>query len=265
MHNDFVPQALQKPFKLFLHYLGRLDTKLPTKCPYCASKTFSQTRAVPLTYRCKSCAKYFNPLTKTRFNRMQPASWLATILLARANLATYQAIADDLECSVKMVTLRDRAIMRQMKIRNPLLHQWYVSHNDAVKPCDISDLPVELSAQHVALKQKITYFLTTTQATCLHCDSSNTTKVGLRTAFRCRECRLSFNLLDQTPISHLRDVDKWFSFIDLLVAKNDQNTIANKLGIDTGTVGNWRRMWCATMRLWGFDSLATWCQRKGSF
>ncbi|WP_392553274.1 hypothetical protein RHO14_05290 [Orbus wheelerorum] len=265
MQNDLVPQALRASFNQFLRYLEQLDTEQPAKCPYCKHKVFSQTRAMPLTFRCRKCAKYFNPLTKTPFNRLQPVRWLAVIFIGRVNLFTYQRLADELDCSVKMVTHRDRAVMHQMQTRFPQLYQWYFTHNDMVKNAPVSDLPKAVNTQHLAFKQKITKLLMTSKAKCLYCNSKNTTKISERTAFYCRDCRRSFNLLAGTPISRLRSADKWLEFIDLLVTKHDQNTIANKLGFDTGTVGNWRRVWCAMMRQWDFDHLATWCQRRGSF
>lgn len=264
MQSDFIPAAIQPSFAEFLNYLQRLGYQRPLYCPRCTSEKFNQTRAMPLTFRCKNCYQYFNPLTNTPFNRLIPTNWFAIILLARVNFATYQALANDLDCSIKMITNRDKAIISAMQGFNAALYEWYIIHTKGMKPSENNHLPPVLSDQHFALKHRITTTLSTTTASCPYCDSTSTVKQGQRTAFRCRVCRRSFNLLANTPISHLRNADKWLSFIDLLVAKNKQAMIANQLDFDLGTVDNWRRKWCATMHQWQLTSLAIWCQRKGS-
>lgn len=258
---DLVPQPLHPPLNQFLHELEQLSEQLPTHCPHCTNNIFSQTRADPLTYRCRSCLKYFNPLTGTPFNRLTPASWLTTILTARVNRETYQAIAEYLDCSIKQVTRRDKAIMRMMQSRFPALHLWYQAHNDVAKQYQPNTLPDQLTAQHLALKQKITVLLEGAQAGCLHYHSFNTVRIGHRTAFRCKDCRRSFNLLSHTPLNRLRHADKWLMFIDLLVAKKSNRAIAEQLGLNSGTMGDWRRKWYFTLQQWDFNGLATWCRR----
>lgn len=264
MQSDFIPAAIQPSFAEFLNYLQQLDCQRPLYCPRCTSEKFNQTRAMPLTFHCENCYQYFNPLTNTPFNRLIPTNWFAIILLARVNFTTYQAIADDFDCSIKIITNRDKAIISAMQYFNPELYEWYIIHTRKTKTSENNRLTPVLSDQHFALKQRIITTLSTTTANCLHCDSANTVKQGQRTAFHCRACRRSFNLLASTPISRLRNADKWLRFIDLLVAQNKQATIANQLDFDLGTVGNWRRKWCATMHQWQLTSLAIWCQRKGS-
>lgn len=261
MQHDLIPQTLQRPCQQFLLELEQLAEQVPNQCPYCASQHLSQTRAEPLTFRCKGCLKYFNRLTATPFNRLNPVSWLATIFIGRVNRESYQGIAYQLGCDLKMVIRRDRAIMTQMQIRNPSLYHWYRAHNDINKQYQLNELPELLVPQHLALKQKVSELLTCTQANCLHCQSTDTVRVGQRTAFRCRRCLRSFNLLSGTPLNRLRDADKWLPFIDLLVTKQSNLAIAMELGLNNNTIGRWRRKWNFTMQQWGFAGLAAWCQR----
>lgn len=67
MQNDLIPLALHSDFNRFLNELAQLGYQVPTHGPYCQNQAFSQTRAEPLTFRCKACLKYFNPLTLTPF------------------------------------------------------------------------------------------------------------------------------------------------------------------------------------------------------
>lgn len=261
MLNDLIPQALHSDFDQFLHELTQLGQHEPTNCPNCQNQTFSQTRAEPLTFRCKACLKYFNPLTHTPFNRLQPVAWLTSILCERVNRKTYQAIADTLDCDIKKIMRRDKAIKKQMQLHFPNVYQWYCAHNDVAGQFAANPINDTLSAQHQAFKQKLNEILATTHSPCLYCHSPHTVKVGQRATFRCDRCRRGFSLLHDTPIMRLPHADLWLTYIDLLVAKQSNYAIASQLGMNSGTIGTWRRRWCYTMQLWGFEGLAIWCQR----
>lgn len=58
MQNDLIPQTLHSDFNQFLHELTQLGHQVPTHYLNCQNQIFSQTRAMPLTFRCKSCLKY---------------------------------------------------------------------------------------------------------------------------------------------------------------------------------------------------------------
>lgn len=262
MSHDFIPPSLLASYEQFLCELEQLDKQLPTNCPHCSSKIFSQTRAEPLTFRCKACAKYFNPLTGTVFNRLQPVDWLATILNDRVNRETYQDIADKLACDIKKIMRRDKAIKIQMQLHFPELYQWYCAHNDVAKQFESNHVNETISAQHLAFKQKITQILITTKTDCLYCHSNKTVKIGDRVAFRCNSYRRGFNLLQGTPIWRLYHAEKWLTYLDLLVAKNSDQAIIRQLNFNAGTAKKWRRTWCETMQMWDFKSLAIWCKRR---
>lgn len=263
MQNDLVPQKLRISLNQFLQYIENLDKQPMTNCPCCSSNQIKLIRNTPLTYRCKSCTKYFNHLTGTPFNRLTPISWFSEIVKARINRQSYTAIADTLGCSVKMITARDKAIIKTMQKSSPALYQWYLNHNDSAKQYALHDLPKIVRLEHSALKKKLSSILSATKAPCIYCNTRDTIKISTRTAFRCNKCRTSFNLLVGTRISRLRDAEKWLDFIDMLVEKQTLPIIAEKLDFDIGTITNWRRIWCTTMLQWGFDSLAKWCQRNG--
>lgn len=262
MQYDLIPQALHADFDQFLQALTELSQPTPSHCPYCAHKSVRQTRAAPLTFRCKACLKYFNPLTNTPFNRLSPADWLPLILCDRVNRQTYQEIADTLDCDIKKIMRRDKAIKNKMQIDFPNLHQWYCAHNDVAHQFTANTTNDTLAAQHLAFKQKLSELLTTTHAHCLYCHSPKTVKVGQRATFRCDHCRRGFSLLNGTPISNLTHADQWLNYIDLLVAKQSNHAIAEQLGINKNTIASWRRKWCRTMQLWGVESLAIWCKRR---
>lgn len=262
MQNDFIPQELQSDFNQLLQEVEQLGQQIPTHCPYCVSKIISQTRAEQLTFRCKTCFKYFNPLTRTPFNRLLPVHWLTVILHDRVNRETYQDIADKLECDIKKIMRRDKAIKNMIELRFPALYTWYCAHNNIANQFEANSINETISAQYIAFKQKLTDILATTHANCLYCHSNKTVKVSKRASFRCNHCRRGFSLLHDTSILRLPNTNKWLAYIDLLVAKNSNQAIISQLGFNSGTATKWRRSWCATMQQWGFESLAIWCKRR---
>ncbi|MDF7666767.1 hypothetical protein PT273_02715 [Orbaceae bacterium ESL0727] len=262
MQNDFIPQVLQVDFERFLAELEQLDQQVPIHCPYCENDSFIKARKAPLSLRCKGCLKYFNSLTGTPFNRLQPVAWLPIILCERVNRKTYYEIADTLGCDIKKIMRRDKAIKQQMQIDFPDLYQWYCAHNDVANQFEANQVSDAIDAQHSAFKQKLSEILATTHSPCWYCDSSNTVKIGERATFRCNHCRRNFSLLQDTPIFQLPRIHHWLAYLDLLVAKNSNRDIAQKLGMNSNTASIWRQKWCATMQLWGFENLAIWCNRR---
>lgn len=262
MQYDLIPPALHRDINQLLQELTQFAERVPSHCSYCGNHALTQTRTKPLTLRCKACLKYFNPLTHTPFNRLQPIAWLPMILAERIKRQSYQVIAERLECDIKQIMRRDKALKQRMQLAFPDLYPWYCAHNDVAKQFTANPINDALSAQHRAFKQQLSEILSTTHSPCRYCHSSHTVNVGQRATFRCNHCRRGFSLLHDTPILRLPHADQWLTYLDLLVAKQSNREIAEQLGMNRSTLGAWRHKWCHTMQLWGFASLALWCKRQ---
>ncbi|MDF7670672.1 hypothetical protein PT276_05595 [Orbaceae bacterium ESL0721] len=262
MQSDLIPQRLQADYYQFLHHLKQLGGQAAGSCPHCKSRLFSQIRTEPLTFRCKSCLKYFNPLTGTQFNRLQPVAWLPVILSKRVDRKSYQTIADRLDCDIKKIMRRDKAIKAQMQLISPDLYNWYCNHNNADKQFDLSTINNTILVEQNVFNHKLNEILNTINPPCRYCKSVKTVKVGQCASFRCNQCRRGFSLLHGTPILRLPRVDLWFNFVDQLVAQKSNGAIANDLGMNRNTIRSWRRRWCDTMQLWGFSGLSLWCKQQ---
>lgn len=258
MFYDLVPAELQNDFDALLNDLSYLPEQVKECCPFCHQINFRKIRQKPLTFRCKSCQKYFNPLTKTPFNRLVPTIWLGMILTRRIEKATHHTLAYELDCTIDMVKRREHALIDYMQQHYPNFHYWYtqirVTQNDM--------LPTMIEEQYTALSKLIKQLLTIEKFPCHHCQSDNTVKIGHRTGFRCRQCRKTFNLLSKTPLNKIPHPEQWQPFIALLVVNNTNKTIATSLNLSLSTVSKWRQIWCETMNNWGYAELAVWCNKK---
>lgn len=252
---DLVPDKLKIQFDTFWHQLNNLNNPTIAKCPYCNSEQFMKTRANPLTFRCKLCHKYFNPLTHTPFNRLPPIELISTIFAQRVARNSYQTIADNVACSVRQIRQRDRAIKQYMQAYPDLL-TWY-SLDD--KQLIASELVKH--QQHTCIN-KIKNLLTIKQIDCQFCGIGQAVKINQRTGFRCKKCHKSFNLLSDTPLNKMPHADKWIDFINLLVAHKTNIEIAEQLQLNQNTIGYWRVCWCIMMKRWHLDALSAWCKKK---
>jgi Transposase and inactivated derivatives len=253
---ELVPTELHDELKAFCHDLENTTLQHIEACPFCGKDSFYLIRSKPInTYRCKACYKYFTVATNTPFNRLTPFNWLELIFTNRIKNKSYLFIAEEiLESSPEKVMRRDHAIIDYLQTHYPLLHKWYINHKQAT-------LTPTLAEQHQTINAKITALLNQQTPICSYCASTDTTKVGSRTCYRCKRCRRSFNLLSDTPLNRLPRPDLWIEFINLLVAKKNNQQIEKKLHLNCNTVSRWRAIWCDMMKKWNCEALAIWCSR----
>lgn len=256
MIDELVPTELHDELKAFRQDLEKIAFQHIDVCPFCGENSFYLIRSKPTnTYRCKTCCKYFTAATNTPFNRLTPFNWLEIIFINRIKNQSYQFIANTkLECSLEKIMRRDHAIIDYLKTNYPSLHKWYINHKQAT-------LTPTLAEQHKTINAKITKLLNEQTPICSFCSSSETTKVGVRTCYRCKRCRRSFNLLSNTPINRLPRSELWIEFINLLVAGKNNMQIEKELHFNSNTVSRWRKAWCDMMKLWNCEALAIWCAR----
>ncbi|OCG02118.1 hypothetical protein [Gilliamella sp. wkB112] len=253
---ELVPTELHDEFRAFHHDLENITLQHIEGCPFCGENSFYLIRSKPTnTYRCKACNKYFTAATNTPFNRLTPFNWLEIIFVHRIKNKSYQFIAEKkLGTSLEKVMRRDHAIIDFLQQHYSSLHKWYTNQKQAT-------LTPTLSEQHKIINTKIMTLLNEQTPVCIYCASTNTTKVGTRTCYRCKHCRRSFNLLSDTPLNRLPRPELWREFIDLLVAGKNNIQIQKKLHLNSNTVSRWRSAWCEMMKRWDCEALATWCSR----
>lgn len=252
---ELVPSELHNDLNNFLHNLRRITLQRFEACPFCGKSDFYLIRTNPTnTYRCKACNKYSTAATNTPFNRLTPFNWLEIIFTYRIKNKSYQYIAKKLACSLEKVIRRDHAIIQYLKINYTCLYRWYTDNKQA-------KITTTLEEQHQVMNTKIMALLNEKTPTCLHCGSSETTKVGTRTCYRCKRCRQSFNILGDTQLNKLPRADLWLQFIDLLVSGENNLQIEKKMNFSSNTVRRWRSAWCDMMKNWDCNALAVWCSR----
>lgn len=253
---ELVPTELHNELRSFLHNLENISFQLIEACPFCGKNSFYLIRSKPTnTYRCKACYKYFTTATNTPFNRLTPFNWLETIFTNRIKNKSYQFIAEKkLDTSLEKVMRRDHAIIDYLQIHYPSLHNWYTKLKHAT-------LTPSLSEQHKIINTKIIALLNAYAPICPYCMSTDTTKIGTRTCYRCKRCRRSFNLLNNTPLNRLPRPELWIEFINLLVEGENNIQIQKKLHLNSNTISHWRHAWCEMMKRWDCEALAIWCSR----
>ena len=251
---ELVPIELHDELNKFRHDLEKMASQHIEVCPFCQQNEFYLIRSKPTnTYRCKACDKYFNVASNTSFNRLSPFDWLETIFTSRIANKSYQTIAKKLGCTLEKVMRRDQAIVDHLKSYYPLLNKWYTG----AKQLKITPT---LTKQHQILIEKVTSLLNEQSPVCLYCSSTETTKVGKRTCYRCKRCRRSFNILSDTILNRLPKSELWIEFINLLVSGKNNMQIQTELGFNGNTVNHWRNAWCEMMKRWNLEDLANWCQ-----
>ncbi|MCX8648863.1 IS1 family transposase [Gilliamella sp. B2776] len=250
---ELIPIELHEELNDFRQDLERIVLQYVEVCPYCDKKEFYLIRSKPTTtYRCKACYKYFTAATNTHFNRLTPFNWLETIFISRIKNYSYQAIADKFDCSTEKIMRRDHAIMNHLKLHYLSLYKWYINKQQTT----LNPILIE---QYNYIKSKINTLLNTTTPVCLHCNSTETVKIGKRTCYRCKRCRHSFNLLSNTKLNRLPKPELWLNFIDLLLAGEDNIQIEKNLKLTSNTIRRWRSVWCEMMIAWKCDALSIWC------
>ncbi|OCG23897.1 hypothetical protein A9G11_04505 [Gilliamella sp. wkB108] len=254
---ELVPTELHDELNAFRHDLEKMTLQHIETCPFCGENKFYLIRSKPTsTYRCKACYKYFTIATNTPFNRLTPFNWLEIIFINRIENKSYHYIAEKkLDCSLEKIMRRDHAIIEYLHAHYPALYRWYIAH-------DQSDLTPTLAEQHKVINDKITAILNEKNPSCIHCSSTDTTKVGSRTCYRCKRCRRSFNLLGDTPLNRLPKPELWIEFINLMVAGQNNMQIGKKLNLNSSTISSWRAIWCEMMKIWNCEALAIWCSRR---
>ena len=258
MFYNLVPAELQNDFDALLNDLSYLPEQAKESCPFCHHIDFQKIRQKPLTFRCKCCHKYFNPLTKTPFNRLVPTIWLGLILTRRIEKVTLETLAYELNCTPEMVKRREHALIDYMQQHYPKFHQWYTQ----TRLHENNMLPTTIKQQYIDLSKIIDQLLTIEKFPCVYCQSSNTVRIGQRAGFRCRSCRKTFNILKDTPLNKIPHAELWKTFIELLVKNNTNKSIAQTLELSLNTVSKWRKVWCELMQNWGYEELAVWCNKK---
>ena len=251
---ELIPNELHKELNDFLNDLERIASQHVEFCPFCDKKEFYLIRSKPTTtYRCKACYKYFTAATNTPFNRLTPFNWLETIFVSRIKNYSYQAIANIFDCSTEKIMRRDHAIINYLKLHYLSLYKWYINKQQTT----LNPILIE---QHNYIKSKINTLLNTQTPPCLHCNSTETVKIGKRTCYRCKRCRHSFNLLSNTKLNRLPKSELWLSFIDLLIDGQDNTQIEKKLKLTNNTVRRWRAVWREMMINWNCEVLSIWCK-----
>lgn len=210
---ELVPPELHGEFKTFYHTLEKITSQYIGFCLFCKNTKFYLIRSNPTkTYHSKNCHKYFTASTNTPFNRLVPFNWFEVIFTSRIKNISYFNIAKNLEISFEKVMCRERAIIDYLQTYYTSLHKWYTQQKQAT-------LIPALAEQYKTIKAKVTTFLRNEQnPTRIHCDSNETSKVGCRTCYRCKRCRHSFNILNNTCLSRIPKPELWLQFIDLLVS-----------------------------------------------
>ncbi|MCX8711823.1 IS1 family transposase [Gilliamella sp. B2969] len=254
MIDELIPLELHEQLNAFRHDLEKITSQHIDACPFCGKNEFYLIRSKPTTtYRCKACYKYFTVAVNTPFSRLTPFNWLEIIFINRIQNQSYNTIANNLGCSVEKVMRRDHAMIDYLKSHYHALYQWYTKKQQ-------SCLNPVLIKQHKVVSEKITALLNVQNPTCIHCGSTDTTKVGSRTCYRCKRCRHSFNILNGTKLNRLPKPELWLQFIDLLVAGETNAQLEKKLKLTDNTIRSWRSTWCTMMKQWNCDALAIWCQ-----
>lgn len=252
---ELVPNELHNELDNFLKSLEKITQQNIEICPFCENNDFYTIRSTPtVTYRCKACNKYCTAATNTPFNRLTPFNWLEMIFAYRIENKSYQYIANKLNCSLEKVIRRDHAIVSYLDTNYNSLYQWYTDNKQA-------KIPTTLAEQHKMMNTKIIELLNEQKPICIHCGSTDTTKIGTRTCYRCKRCRHSFNILSDTQLNKLPRSDLWLEFIDLLVSGENNLQIEKKMNFSSNTVRRWRSAWCDMMKNWDCNALAIWCSR----
>ena len=251
---ELIPIELHKELNDFRNDLERIASQHVEVCPFCDKHNFHLIRSKPITtYHCKTCYKYFTAATNTSFNRLTPFNWLETIFVSRIKNYSYKAIANVFDCSIEKIMRRDHAIINYLKLHYSSLYKWYINKQQTT----LNPILIE---QYNYIKSKINTLLNMQTPICLHCNSTETVKISKRTCYRCKRCRHSFNLLSNTKLNRLPKPELWLSFINLLIAGENNTQIEKKLKLTSNTVKRWRAVWCEMMINWDCEALSIWCK-----
>ena len=79
---------------------------------------------------------------------------------------------------------------------------------------------------------------------CPHCASDRIVRWGAAHAlprFRCASCKRTFNLLTNTPLAHLRNRERWLTYVGTMFEGRSIRGSAAACAVSTATSSRWRQ------------------------
>jgi transposase-like protein len=79
---------------------------------------------------------------------------------------------------------------------------------------------------------------------CAHCASDRVVRWGAAHGlprFRCLACKRTFNVLTNTPLAHLRNRDRWLTYVGTMIEGRSIRGSAAACEVSAATASRWRR------------------------
>ena len=253
-----LPSELHDQAQRFIRYLHELPNKSPVECPECSHPRFrldaGQKTRLPY-YRCMACNKGFNSLSKTPFSNfkfMHLWSIYGQYLLAGWPVpAISQAMGISLSTSMRWIKPCRAAMAKEY----PALYRWWSARQDRSN----LEPPAHIADQAATFMGELERLLTTQQAECSRCGSSQMRRIFVRRpTFYCYGCSSRLSLLRGSPLSRLGHPEHWLGFTQGLINGESLCDLQRRTGLIQATCRRWQVRFMQVMEQQGYSELIRW-------
>lgn len=259
---QLIPQSLRSEVDALLDYVRYFPYQLPTQCPYCGHHSFRQRNQINTLgqprFECNNCDRNFSQLTGTYFAQLKQIELWPGYIEYRLQGMPLRQIGQKLGMLSHALIKREQIFHKILNERYPKLAAWWIPHQHRQD----QRLTKQVSEQQDQFKAFLEYTCYSQTIRCPHCQHTigRIPRSKHRPTFKCSHCQTTTNLLKNTSLSGLKNIELWRSYVEYLFQGESNRNIMQLLGVSNGCTTRWNKCFISQMQIMKLNNLVNWIE-----